>query len=406
MTAGDARVREVLAAAERLGPELDALSRRIHAHPEVGYVEVQASAWLAEYLEGHGFGVEREAGGVATAFRAALEPGGAADPEGGPTVAFLAEYDALPGLGHGCGHNVIAAAAAGAGAILAAVFGVESPRRIPGQVQVIGTPAEEGGGGKVALLDAGVFTGVDAALMIHPASRTRIYEDLLGRSKLTVQFAGKAAHAAAYPDDGVNALDAMVLHFSGISALRQQLRPEARIHGIITHGGAAPNIIPDHTAAVFYVRALDPAYLCEVIARFGACAEGAARATGCRVTIKPDAFRYEPMRANRALSERFRANLEAVGVAEDPAPPRPALASSDVGNVSQQLPTIHSWIGVVEPGRPDLALHTPEFRDAAATDYAMRRMRAAACALALTALDVLTDPACLPAARAEVAARL
>ncbi len=384
-------IRDVAAAAERLAPELDALSRRIHAHPELGFMEVQAAAWLAEYLEAHGYAVEREAGGVVTAFRATL---GA---NTGPTVALMAEYDALPGIGHGCGHNLIATAAAGAGAILAEVLG----HSVPGRVQVIGTPAEEGGGGKVALLDAGVFRGVDAALMVHPMSRTRIYEDLLARSKLTVEFFGHPAHAAAYPDEGVNALDAMVLHLQGISAMRQQLRPEARVHGIITHGGDAPNITPEHTAAVFYVRALDRQYLREVVRRFEACAQGAARMTGTRVSVTPEAFVYEPQRPNRALSERFRAYLRAIGVEEDPPPPRPPLASSDVGNVSQALPTIHPWIGILEAGQDDVPIHTREFRDAAATEHAHQRMRAAACALALTALDVLIDPACLAAAREE-----
>jgi len=382
-----------IAAAERLAPELDALSRRIHGHPEVGFLEVQAAAWLAEYLERHGYTVEREVGGVATAFRATWQRASGE----GPTVALLAEYDALPGVGHGCGHNLIAAAAVGGAAILHAVDGGGRP----GRVQVIGTPAEEGGGGKVALLEAGVFAGVDAALMIHPLSRTRLYEPLLGRSLLTVEFFGKPAHAAANPDDGVNALDAMVLHLQGISALRQQLRPQARIHGIITHGGDAPNIIPEHTAAVFYVRALDPGYLQAVVRRFEACAQGAARATGTRAQITAARFRYEPMRTNRTLSERFRAHLAAAGVDEDPPAARPALASSDVGNVSQALPTIHPWIGIVPGGQPDVPLHTREFRDVAATDHAHARMRAAACALALTALDVLGDPGVLKAARAE-----
>ncbi|MBI4011466.1 MAG: M20 family metallopeptidase [Candidatus Rokubacteria bacterium] len=396
MTTSDARVRQVLAAAERLAPELDALSRRIHAHPEVGFAEVQAAAWLADYLGAHGHAVEREAGGVATAFRAILDVGDAVGGRG-PTVALLAEYDALPGIGHGCGHNLIAAAAAGAGALLHAV----DDGRLAGRVQVIGTPAEEGGGGKVALLDAGVFRGVDAALMVHPLSRTRIHESLLGRSKLTVEFFGKPAHAAAYPDEGVNALDAMVLHLSGISAMRQQLRPQARVHGIVTHGGDAPNIIPEHTAAVFYVRALDRDYLRELVRRFETCAQGAAQATGTRAAVTAEPFLYEPMRASRTLSGRFRAHLAAAGVEEDPPPPRPPLASSDVGNVSQALPTIHPWIGILPPGEPDVPIHTREFRDAAATDHAHRRMRAAACALALTALDVLGDPACLAAAREE-----
>jgi amidohydrolase len=388
-------IADVLAAAGRLAPELDALSRRIHAHPEVGFAEVRAAAWLAEYLERYGFAVERQAGGVATAFRATLGAGA------GPTVALLAEYDALPGIGHGCGHNLIAAAAAGAGALCAATGAL----RRGGRVQVIGTPAEEGGGGKVALLDAGVFRGVDCALMVHPLSRTRMHEDLLARSKLTVEFGGRPAHAAAYPDEGVNALDAMVLHLQGISAMRQQLRPTARIHGIVTHGGDAPNIIPEHTAAVFYVRARTRRYLGELVQRFEACAGGAAVATGCRTTVTPEPFVYEPLRTSQSLVGRFRDHLAAAGVPEDAPPPRPPLASSDAGNVSQVVPTIHPWIGILPPGAPDVPIHTREFRDAAATDHAMGRMRAAACALALTALDVLGDPQVLRAARAELAAQ-
>jgi amidohydrolase len=384
-------VADVLAAAGRLAPELDALSRRIHAHPEVGYTEVRAAAWLAEYLERHGFAVEREAGGVATAFRATLGDGA------GPTVAILAEYDALPGIGHGCGHNLIAAAAAGAGALCAA----SGAHRGGGRVQVIGTPAEEGGGGKVALLEAGIFRDVDCALMVHPLSRTRMHEDLLGRSKLTVEFRGRPAHAAAYPDEGINALDALVLHLQGIAAMRQQLRPTARIHGIVTHGGDAPNIIPEHTAAVFYVRARTRTYLGELVQRFEACARGAAQATGCETTVTAEPFIYEPLRTNRTLVERFRDHLAAAGVPEDPPPPRPPLASSDAGNVSQAVPTIHPWIGILPPGTPDVPIHTREFRDAAASDHAMRRMRAAASALALTALEVLGEPAVLRAARAE-----
>jgi amidohydrolase len=385
---------DVLAAAEPIAPELDALSMLIHGHPEVGFLEVEAARWLGEFLEKHGYAVEREAGGVATAFRATA-PGAT----GGPTVALLAEYDALPGIGHGCGHNLIAAAAAGAAAILTAV----GDRRRPGRVLVIGTPAEEGGGGKVALLEAGIFAGVDAALMIHPFSRTRMYEPLLGRSRMTVEFFGRPAHAAAYPDEGINALDAMVLHLQSISAMRQQLQPQARVHGIVTHGGDAPNIIPEHTAATFYVRALDRGYLREVVRRFEACAEGAARASGTRAKITADPFLYEPYRQNRTLEERFRAHLAAVGVEEDPPAPRPSLASSDVGNVSQAMPTIHAWIGIVPPGQADVPIHTREFRDLAATDHAHRRMRAAACALALTALDALADPGVLAAARDEFA---
>ncbi len=385
--------RDVRAAAEKLAPELEALARRIQAHPEVGFAEIQAAAWLADFLERHGFAVERGVGGVATAFRASLGAGR------GPTVAVLAEYDALPGIGHGCGHHLIAGAAAGAGALVAATAGAG----LPGRVQVIGTPAEEGGGGKIALLDAGVFAGVDAAVMIHPFSRTRMHEDLLGRSKIVVEFLGKGAHASAYPDTGINALDALLLHFQHVAQMRQQLRPDVRVHGVITHGGDAPNVIPAHTAAVFYVRALAGDVLRDVVRRFEACARGAARATGCEARITPERFLYEPMRTNAVLAESFREHLHALGIEEDLPAPRPALASSDVGNVSQVLPALHAWIGVLEPGHPDVPLHTPEFREASATPFALERMRAAACALALTALDVVLDPGYLAAVQAASA---
>ncbi|HLE44342.1 MAG TPA: peptidase dimerization domain-containing protein [Methylomirabilota bacterium] len=233
----------------------------------------------------------------------------------------------------------MAAAAAGAGAILHAV----GDGRPPDRVHVIGTPAEEGGAGKVALLDAGVFRGVDAALMVHPLPRTRIYEALLGRSKLTVEFFGKPAHAAAYSDEGVNALDAMVLHLQGIAAMRQQLRPQARVHGIVTHGGDAPNIIPEHTAAVFYVRALDPGYLREVVRRFEACAHGAAQATGTRAKVTAEPFLYEPMRMNRTLSERLRVYLAAAGVL--PLTNLPPSRKAD-------LPVLPSLL--VDPAPPDV----------------------------------------------------
>src|SRR5881628_3397641 len=230
---------------DRLGDELEALSHQIHAHPELGYEEVKACAWLSEFLERHGFTVERGVGGVETAFRGTLGSGD------GPTIAILCEYDALPGIGHACGHNVIATSGAGAGAALAAAK-AQLPR---GRVLVIGTPAEEGGGGKVKLIQGGVFRDVDCAMMIHGFDRTLLHQDLLGIVRVTFEYTGKAAHASVDPWAGVNALDACIQTFNAISMLRQQVRPECRIHGIITNGGAAPNIIPEFAAATFYVRA-------------------------------------------------------------------------------------------------------------------------------------------------------
>lgn len=216
-------------AVDRLADELESLSRLIHANPELAYQEVKAAAWLSEFLETKGLKVERGVAGVETAFRASLETGE------GPTVAILCEYDALPGIGHACGHNLIAAAGAGAGAALATL-----KDRLPaGRIQVIGTPAEEGGGGKIRLLQSGVFADVDCAMMIHGFDRTILHQDLLGIVRVNFDFTGKAAHASADPWDGINALDAVIQTFNAISMLRQQVRPDVRIHGIITNGGVA-----------------------------------------------------------------------------------------------------------------------------------------------------------------------
>ncbi|HEY7252296.1 MAG TPA: amidohydrolase, partial [Methylomirabilota bacterium] len=233
----------VAAAVDRLGDELTALSHRIHAHPELAFEETRASGWLCEFLDTHGFQVEPGVGGVGTAFRATLETGP------GPTLAILCEYDALPGVGHACGHNVIAAAGAGAGAaLMAARDGLP-----PGRIVVIGTPAEERGGGKGVLVEAGAFQDVDGAMMIHGFDRTLLHQDLLGVVRATFEWSGKAAHASADPWEGVNALDACVQTFNAVSMLRQQMRPDCRIHGVVADGGAAANIIPERAVADFNV---------------------------------------------------------------------------------------------------------------------------------------------------------
>src|SRR5690242_16953312 len=283
---------QIAQAVDRLADDLESLSRRIHDHPELAYQEVQACGWLSEYLAGHGFKVERGVAGVETAFRATLETGA------GPTIAILCEYDALPAIGHACGHNVIATSGAGAGAALAAMR-----EALPaGRIQVIGTPAEEGGGGKVRLINGGVFQRVDAAMMIHGFDRWILHQDLLGIVRVGFEFTGKAAHASADPWEGVNALDAVIQTFNNVSMLRQQIRPEARIHGIVTQGGAAANIIPEFASAIFYVRAPELEYVWALQKRLIACAEGAAQATGCTVKVlsHPETA-YEPMKRNATL---------------------------------------------------------------------------------------------------------
>jgi len=380
---------DITAAVDRLGNDLEQLSHRIHANPELGYQEVKASAWLAEFLTAQGFKLERGVAGVETAFRATLETGD------GPTIVIMCEYDALPSIGHACGHNVIAAAGAGAGAGLAALRD-----RLPkGRIHVVGTPAEEGGGGKIRLIRGGVFNGVDAAMMCHGWDKWIAHQDLLGIVRVGFEFTGKAAHASADPWEGVNALDAVIQTFNNVSMLRQQMRPDARIHGIITNGGAAPNIIPESSAAMFYVRAADLDYMWALQKRVIACAEGAARATGCtlKVTERDDA--YEPMKRSEALLGAWRGNLGRLGVSESPEV-KDRLGSSDVGNVSQVVPTIQPLMKIAPDGTP---IHSRAFEAAAVSPLAREGMLIAAKLMAMTTVDLLTDPALVTRAKQEFA---
>src|SRR5213083_2546693 len=384
----DALKPRIAAAVDRLADELEALSHRIHDHPELAFKEEQAHAWLTEFLAKHGARVERAVGGLSTAFRATIDGAGP-----GPTIAIMAEYDALPSIGHACGHNVIATAGTGAGVALAVALGTLP---FPGRIQVIGTPAEEGGAGKVKLMEAGVFKSVDAAMMIHGRCGTQVWRPTLGIIKVKAEFYGKATHASSWPWRGVNALNAVIQLFVALDQLRQQLRPDARVHGIIVKGGEQPNIIPEHTRADFYLRSLERDYCDELLRRFQAAAEGAATATGCRVTVTPEAIVHEPLRPNTAMAELFGANLERIGFPEDPEDPEAGYGSTDCGNVSQALPTIHPYIRISPDGIPG---HSRAFAEWARSPMARAGMVAGAKALALTALNLLASPEKLTAAR-------
>jgi amidohydrolase len=375
-------------AVDRLGDELESLSRRIHDHPELGYQEVKAAGWLSEFLERQGFKVERGVAGVDTAFRGTIDTGD------GPTIAILCEYDALPGIGHACGHNVIATAGAGAGAALATLR-----NHLPkGRLQVIGTPAEEGGGGKVKLIRGGVFKTVDAAMMIHGFDRWIMHQDLLGIVRCRFEFTGKAAHASADPWEGVNALDAVIQTFNNVSMLRQQVRPEARIHGIVNEGGAAANIIPEFASATFYVRAAEIDYMWALQKRVIACAEGAAGATGCILKVVEQRDNaYEPMKRNATLLELFRANARTFGVVESPES-RERMGSSDIGNVSQVIPAIQPMVQIAPEGTP---IHSRAFAEAAVKPLARDGMLKAAKIMAMTTCDLLANPALVKEARRE-----
>jgi len=368
----------VIASINQRHEELIELSLRIHANPEVAFQEEKAAAWLSDYLEANGFRVERGICQIPTAFRASFG-------QGEPHVAFLAEYDALPGLGHGCGHNIIGTASVAAGLAAKEVVGEAG-----GTILVIGTPAEEAAGGKVYMAARGAFDGLDCAMLVHPGNRDATTTFALACIELDAEFFGKAAHAAARPEAGINALDAMVLAFASIGLLRQQLRDSARVHGIITDGGQAVNVIPHHTAASLLVRAEDDEYLEELREKVLACFRAAAEATGCRLEYRWGVeSRYKAMRTNQALAEAFRANFEALGRKVTEPESRRSMGSTDMGNVSAIVPAIHPTVAIAPS---DIPIHTEEFREIAASDLGHQGLLDSAKAMAMTAVDVLTDP--------------
>jgi len=379
----------ILQAIDAAAGELVDLARRIHATPEIAFQEVQASQWLCDALERHAFAVQRDVADLPTAFRAERAGG-----PGGPSVAFLAEYDALPEIGHACGHNLICTAALGAGIGLAAVAS-----KLAGKVFVLGTPAEEGGGGKVLMLQRGAFAGIDAALMFHPADYTLTARPSLASYRLKVRFLGKAAHAAAAPYEGINALDGLVQMFVNIGLLRQQLRDDARVHGIITYGGAAPNIIPDRAEAAFSVRAADSAYAAAVLEKVINCGRAGAAATGATFEHERQKA-YDAMNPNRPLADAFGRHLEELGWAVDLPPQRPRMGSTDMGDVSQVIPSVHPYLAIGK----GIVGHSVGFREAALSEQGFKAMLTAAKAMALTGLDVMTKPEFLEQVRADFSA--
>lgn len=368
--------------------DLIAVSDEIHRHPEVKFEERFASALLAKKLRDAGFSVEHGAGGLDTAIRA--EHPAESD---GPTVAILAEYDALPGLGHGCGHNLIAAGALGASLAVGMV-----KDGLPGKLVFMGTPGEEIGGGKAMMIEAGLFDDIDAAMMFHPGRFTYVDRGSLALAEAKFEFTGKPAHASGTPEMGINALDAVIQTFNGINALRQHIRDRARLHGIITNGGAQPNIVPESAAAHFYLRAPDAAYRDELIEKLRHCAEGAGLATGATLRFEVVGYPYEPLKQNRAMGEAFTRNLESLGERITPASPGGGLGSTDMGNVSQVLPSLHLHIAICDR---DMAGHSREFAEAAASPRGQEGMLLGAKGLAMTTIDLLTDPALMQRVRSE-----
>jgi amidohydrolase len=383
--------RRIAEAVDAARDEILDLSHRIHANPEVAFEEEQASAWVADALVRHGFSVEHPAGRLPTAVRAIRRGGrgGAA-----PRIGILAEYDALPGLGHGCGHNTMAASGVGAAFALAAIG-----EELPGEIVFFGTPAEERGSGKQIMIEDGLFEGIDAALLFHPCDRNHVQSFPLASEDVEIVFHGLQAHAAADPWKGKNALDAMILLFSSVGLWRQQLRTDARVHGIIQEGGTAANIIPERTRAWFMLRSPDKAYYDEMKARFRSLVAAAALATETTVDVTFSGG-ATTMKPNATLEARWIANAAAYGI-EDQGPD-PNSGSTDMANVSWVCPTIHPDLAIAPEGTPG---HSILFRDAAATPKADETTLLAATLVAQTAYDLFADPVLLEAAWSDFRSR-
>ncbi len=361
---------------ERYRSEICDLSRKIHENPELGFQEFQAARWLTEFLEKRGFSIERGICELPTAFRASYGTGH-------PIIAFLAEYDALPDLGHGCGHNLIATASTGA-----AVASKPAIDAYGGTVQIIGTPAEELYSGKMIMAEKGAFTDLDATMMVHPGSHDSAVTEALACQGLDVEFFGKSAHAAARPEAGINALEALILSFNAINSLRQHIKSSARIHGIITDGGQAANVVPAHSAGKFLVRAADEKYLEELRQKVLRCFQGAAIGTGARLEYQWEEHYYAPMLNNVTLGELFVANMRQLGRKIQLEDPDKGFGSTDFGNVSQIVPGMHASVSI---SRQSVPTHSPQFVKAAISETGLESMLDAAKGLALTLVDLISD---------------
>ncbi|CQR72801.1 p-aminobenzoyl-glutamate hydrolase subunit B [Sporomusa ovata DSM 2662] len=364
---------------------LFSLSDSIGHNPELGMQEFQSAAKLTGLLREHGFTVEMNICGYETAFKAVYDSG-----KTGPTIAFFAEYDALPEIGHGCGHNMIGVMAVGAGIGLSKVLAA-------GRVTVWGTPAEETMGAKVAMARDGVLAEVDAAILVHPHNKTYASGVSLAMDALQFEFKGQTSHAASAPEKGINALDAVIQTFNATNALRQHVASDVRIHGIITKGGVAANVVPDHAIAQFYVRARRRKALDEVVKKVKNCAQAAALATGAELIISNYQLSYDDMNTNQKLSETFNSNLRAVGETNINPPPE-TFGSIDMGNVSGVVPAIHPYIGI---GDETLVGHTAEMAAATFTPAAHQALLRAAKAMALSGYDVITKAGLLAEIKKE-----
>ena len=347
--------------------------------------ERRAAVWLIEFLKEHGFNTTKGTAGMPTAFHAIYG-------KGKPVIGFLAEYDALPKIGHACGHNLIATST-----VAAAIASKTTADKFGGSIVVYGTPAEEADAGKAIMAKKGVFKELDAAMITHPGGNQVLFHALACQT-LEVEFIGKAAHAAADPEAGINALEAMILSFNAINALRQHIRATSRVHGIITDGGDAPNVVPAHSAATFLIRAGEDEYLDILKDKVIDCFAGGAAATGAELKYRWADVRYAAMLNNMTLAKLFRKNMQALGRPIPLDRPGSFHGSSDVGNVSHLVPTIQPMVAIASK---KVLIHSPEFAKAAGKEEALRIMLDAAKAMAMTAADLMASPDTLAAIRTE-----
>lgn len=352
------------------------ISEYIYHNPELGNQEFKSSEKLISFLEEHNFIVEREFLGLKTAFRAVYDSN-----KPGLTVGYLCEYDALPEIGHGCGHNMIGTMSAGAGVILSKILD-----QVGGRVIVYGTPAEETDGAKVIFAEQGVFEELDAAMMLHPSDKTCASGTSTAIYPLQFRYKGKTAHAASCPQDGINALNSVIQLFNGIDALRQHVTPDVRMHGIITNGGVAANIVPDEAVAQFYFRAARKETVMELVEKVKNIAQGAALMTGATLEMERFELPYDDLRTHENLSEAFNENLRILGI-ED-IEENEDFGSSDIGNVSHIVPTIHPNIGI---SNCRVIGHSREMADATISELGHERLLIGTLALAYTGYDVLTN---------------
>ena len=359
---------------KKLHTQMCEISDYIYANPELGNEEFKSSAKLIEFLEEHNFTVEKGLLGIQTSFRATYD-----SKKPGATIGYLCEYDALPKIGHGCGHNMIGVMSAAAGIALSKVID-----EVGGKIIVYGTPAEETNGAKVVFAEEGIFDELDVAMLVHPSDVNMKSGTTQALYPLEFRYKGKTAHAASCPQDGVNALNSVIQLFNGIDALRQHVTPDVRMHGIIVKGGVAANVVPDEAVAQFYFRAATKETLEDVLAKVKNIAQGAALMTGATLEMERYEFPNDNLVTHENLSEAFNQNLRELGITEI-APPK-SSGSSDIGNVSHKVPTIHPYIQVSSCPAPG---HTVELAEATVSDLGHERLLTGAMALAYTGYDVL-----------------